>query len=60
MKKSHAGVANSNGSINSYSIPILLATKGDIYDKVEPGSIKTYTLRENSDNIPVITLGDAS
>ena len=60
MTKSHTGVAISNGSINSDSIPILLDTKGDINDKVEPGSINAYTLRENSDNIPVITLGDAS
>ena len=60
MTKYPTGVATSNGSINSDSISILLATKGDINDKVEPGSINAYTLRENSDNIPVITLGDAS
>ena len=35
MKESPIGVATSNGSINSDSILILLATKGDIYDKVE-------------------------
>ena len=60
MTKSHTGVATSNGFINSDSILILLATKGDINNKVEPGSINAYTLRENNDNIPVITLGDAS
>ena len=60
MIESPTGVATSNSSINSNSILILLATKGDINDKVEPVSINAYTLRENSDNIPMITLGDAS
>ena len=60
MTKYHTGVATSNGFINLDSVPILLATKGDINDKMEPGSINAYTLRENNENIPVITLGDAS
>ena len=50
MSKSPTGVATSNGSINSDSISILLATKGDIYDKVERGSINGL---RNSGALPI-------